>query len=70
MKTRIVARAFGMLAVAVVVSSIVVAQAPAPVKTGDKVPDYTFKSLDGTVGRQSMAALRGRVVLIDFWGTN
>lgn len=36
-------------------------------KLGDTPPDFTVKLLDG--GETSLAALRGRVVLLNFWAT-
>ena len=39
------------------------------VKVGEKVPNHTFSTpLENMNGRMSMEALRGRVVVVDFWG--
>ena len=37
------------------------------VKVGDKAPDFTVEMLDGTT--LSLASLKGKVVLVNFWAT-
>ena len=37
------------------------------VKTGDKAPDFTVEMLDGS--KLSLASLKGKVVLVNFWAT-
>jgi peroxiredoxin len=39
----------------------------APVGEGQPAPDFTLPALDGA--QQSLASLRGRVVLLNFWAT-
>lgn len=44
------------------------ASAQGGVKTGDKVPDYTFRWSENSTGMNSLADMRGRAVLVDLWG--
>ena len=37
------------------------------VKAGDKAPDFTVEMFDGT--KTSLAELKGKVVLLNFWAT-
>ena len=37
------------------------------VKVGDKAPDFTVEMLDGS--KLSLASLKGKVVLVNFWAT-
>jgi peroxiredoxin len=36
---------------------------------GDSAPNFVFKPLVGSAEPMSLKALRGKVVLLDFWGT-
>jgi thiol-disulfide isomerase/thioredoxin len=40
-----------------------------PVKSGQPAPAFTLARVDGTPGSISLDALRGRVVVLDFWAT-
>jgi|SRR4051812_31489642 thiol-disulfide isomerase/thioredoxin len=41
--------------------------APQPIKVGDPVPPFSLQTLDGKT--LSIASLKGKVVLLDFWAT-
>jgi hypothetical protein len=58
-----------MLVIAAAIALSVNARAQGKVlSVGEKVPDYTFKMAVNAEGRTSFAALRGKVILVDFWG--
>jgi thiol-disulfide isomerase/thioredoxin len=40
-----------------------------PVARGGQAPDFTLPRIDGKPGSLSLAALRGHVVVLDFWAT-
>jgi thiol-disulfide isomerase/thioredoxin len=40
-----------------------------PVRSGQRAPDFTLARVDGQPGAVSLASLRGRVVVLDFWAT-
>jgi thiol-disulfide isomerase/thioredoxin len=40
-----------------------------PIRHGQTAPAFTLERADGTRGQISLAALRGRVVVLDFWAT-
>jgi thiol-disulfide isomerase/thioredoxin len=40
-----------------------------PVRSGQAAPDFTLARADGTPGSISLSALRGQVVVLDFWAT-
>ncbi|HEX4403526.1 MAG TPA: redoxin domain-containing protein [Polyangia bacterium] len=40
-----------------------------PIRHGQTAPAFTLARADGTRGQISLAALRGRVVVLDFWAT-
>jgi thiol-disulfide isomerase/thioredoxin len=40
-----------------------------PVRSGQQAPGFTLPRADGQPGQVSLASLRGRVVVLDFWAT-
>jgi|GEM_PF-604694 len=40
-----------------------------PIRHGQTAPAFTLERADGTRGKISLSALRGRVVVLDFWAT-
>ena len=44
-------------------------KAPARGLVGNPAPDFQLKTVKGTRGTLTLGGLRGRVVLLDFWGT-
>jgi thiol-disulfide isomerase/thioredoxin len=40
-----------------------------PMAHGEAAPDFELPRVDGQAGRLSLASLRGKVVLLDFWAT-
>lgn len=40
-----------------------------PIRHGQTAPAFTLERADGTPGQISLAALRGQVVVVDFWAT-
>jgi thiol-disulfide isomerase/thioredoxin len=40
-----------------------------PIEHGEAAPDFDLARIDGQPGRLSLASLRGKVVLLDFWAT-
>ncbi len=40
-----------------------------PVRTGQPAPDFTLPRADGQPGQIALSALRGQVVVLDFWAT-
>jgi thiol-disulfide isomerase/thioredoxin len=40
-----------------------------PVRTGSDAPDFALARVDGQKGAVSLASLRGKVVVLDFWAT-
>ena len=64
---------FGSLLAAIALVAIAAragAQQGGAVAVGQKVPDKTFTQLLNNDGRQSMESLRGKVVVVDFWGNH
>jgi len=56
-----------LLALAVVLSPLAAAAAPAKLKVGDLAPQFTRSDLQGQVF--NLRAQRGKIVLIDFWAS-
>lgn len=64
---------FGSLLAAVALVAIAAragAQQGSGVAVGQKVPDKTFTQLLNNDGRMSIESLRGKVVVVDFWGNH
>ena len=40
-----------------------------PMEHGEPAPEFDLPRIDGVAGRLSLGALRGKVVLLDFWAT-
>jgi thiol-disulfide isomerase/thioredoxin len=40
-----------------------------PMQRGEAAPEFALPRIDGTAGTVAMAALRGQVVVVDFWAT-
>jgi thiol-disulfide isomerase/thioredoxin len=40
-----------------------------PMRSGQVAPDFSLPRIDGTAGAITMASLRGKVVVLDFWAT-
>ncbi len=69
-KTRILGVALAVASAAWIASFTSVVSAPAGAAARDGAKDYKFQTPPiGSFGVQSLAELRGKPVLIDFWGT-
>jgi cytochrome c biogenesis protein CcmG/thiol:disulfide interchange protein DsbE len=64
--------ALGMLGAGLVVearAAIRQGERLGPISRGSPAPEFSLPRIDGPVGTVSLAALRGQVVLVDFWAT-
>jgi len=57
----------GVVVWAVVVANICCSSGPGPAVQGEVAPEFRFKDQSGT--EFSLSQLRGKVVLVNFWGT-